>query len=150
MVGAIHGRRRCREYDGAVQRLLPALAAFVLVIAGVGGGILLLASRDGSSIDQTTPTPPKAVTGPDGLPVGNVLIEYRRNRDGIRISQLAERLGAIDTVPARAAGQAIVAKKVDDGSGVTAHTGTADLQVDAATDPQLAAFVRAHLGRSGS
>lgn len=133
-----------------MQRILPALAAFALVIAGVGGGILLLASRDHSSIDQKTASPAKAVTGPDGLPVGNLLIEFRRTRDGIRISQLAERLGAIDTTAARAAGQAIVAKQVDAGSGVTAHTGSADLQVADATAPELASFVREHLGRSGS
>ncbi|MDO9354197.1 MAG: hypothetical protein Q7T55_10905 [Solirubrobacteraceae bacterium] len=132
-----------------MQRLLPALAAFALVFAGVGAAILVFASRDGSSLEQQERAPAKAITGPDGLPVGNVLIEYRRERDGIRIGQLAERLGAIDTEPTRAAGQAIVAKEVDTGEGVTAHTGSADLQVAKATDPLLAAFVREHLGRSG-
>ena len=111
---------------------------------------MLLASRDRSSIDQARRAPQEAVTGPDGLPVGNLLIEYRRQRDGIRIGQLAERLGAIDTTAARAAGQAIVSKDVDEGTGVSAHTGSANLQVADATDPKLAAFVREHLGRTGS
>lgn len=133
-----------------MQRLLPAVAAFALVLAGLFGGIVLLASRDHSSIDQKPSTAAKAVTGPQGLPVGNVLVEYRRDRDGIRISQLAERLGAIDTTAARAAGQAIVAKQVEAGDGVTAHTGDADLQVAEATDPAFAAFVREHLGRTDS
>ena len=133
-----------------MQRLLPALAAFLLVIVGVGGGIVFLASRDHSSISEARGPAPKAVTGPDGLPVGNVLIEFRTRRDRIRIDQLAERLGAIDTTPARAAGQAIVAKEIEDGAGVTAHTGSDDLQVADASDPKLAAFVRAHLGRNDS
>lgn len=133
-----------------MQRLLPAVAAFVLVLAGLFGGIMLLASRDHSSIGDTPERTTQTVIGPQGLPVGNVLIEYRRERDGIRISRLAERLGAIDTTAARAAGQAIVAKQLDTGDGVTAHTGRADLQVEQATDPQLAAFVREHLGRTGS
>ena len=143
------GQNRGHGYDGAVQRLLPALAAFALVILGVGGGIFLLASRDGSSIQQDAPERPRAVTGPQGLPVGNVLVEYQRDRDGIRIGQLAERLGAIDTEATRAAGQAIVGRKVTSGPAVAAHTGSVDLELDDATDPKLAAFVREHLGRTG-
>ena len=136
-------------YDGAVQRLLPALVAFALIIVGVGGGIFLLAGRDGSSIQQEAPVTPRAVTGPQGLPVGNVLIEYQRSRDGIRIDQLAERLGAIDTEATRIAGQAVVARRVDTGPAITARTGSATIELDDATDPKLEAFVLEHLGRTG-
>jgi hypothetical protein len=130
----------------AVKRILPAIVAFALVIAGVGAGILLLTSRDHSSISGSQEQT-KTVTGPHHLPAGNIVVEFNDPADGIRIDQLAERLGAIDTKETRAAGQALVSKKVDT-PGVTAQSGEGDLTVESATDPKLAAFIRQYLGRT--
>jgi hypothetical protein len=129
-----------------VKRILPAIVAFALVIAGVGAGVLLLTARDHSSISGSQKTT-ETVTGPHHLPAGNIVIEYRDPADGIRIDQLAERLGAIDTKQTRAVGQALVSKRVET-PGVTALSGEGDLQVADATDPKLAAFVRQYLGRT--
>lgn len=133
-----------------MQRLLPALAAFALVIAGVGAGILFLTARDESSITASTPSPAAQTgtsPGPYGLAAGNVVVTYSRQSDRIRIDQLAERLGAIDTDASRAAGQALVSKSAP-GQAVQATNGVLVLEVPSATDPRLAAFVRANLGRT--
>lgn len=134
-----------------MKRILPVVAAFALVIAGVGGAIVLLASRDHSSlVPQRSGAQPVAPTtgvqGPYGLPAGNVVVTYSRPRDRIRIDQLAERLGAIDTEASRAAGQALISKS-DRGGGVVATNGTATQPLTDASDPRLANFVRQYLGR---
>lgn len=132
---------------GRVKRILPVVAAFALVIAGVGGAIVLLASRDHSSLESaTTPAPTTVAIGPYGLPAGNVVVTYSSQADRIRIDRLAERLGAIDTKPTRAAGQALVSK-ADPGGQVVVTNGTASLPLNDASDPRLADFVRQYLGR---
>lgn len=129
-----------------MQRFLPALAAVLLVVVGLGAGLFVLASRDSGSIEQTTPL--HAATGPDGLPAGNIIIRYRRGADGVEIGRLAASLGAIDTPAARQAGQALVARHERTGSGVQLDTGATTFTAPAASDPGVAAFVRQHLGRS--
>lgn len=129
-----------------MKRILPVVAAFALVIVGVGGAIILLAARDHSSLESTTPAQTTVNIGPYGLPVGNVVVTYSSPADRIRIDRLAERLGAIDTKPTRAAGQALVSK-ADPGGQVVATNGTASLRLSGADDPRLADFVRQYLGR---
>ena len=134
-----------------MQRILPVVAAFALVIVGVGGAILWFASRDHSSLDaapSSTPAgaPAGAADGPFGLPRGNVVVTYGEQRDRILVDRLAERLGAIDTKASRAAGQALVSKADRDGR-VIASTGPVTLDLTGADDPRLANFVRQHLGR---
>lgn len=132
-----------------MKRVLPALAAFALVIVGVGAGILLLTSRDHSSIGPAASTTPSVATAKkvDHLPAGNIVVEFSRASDGAAVDQLAEQLGAVDTRVTRTAGQALVSKKVDT-SGVVARSVNGDLVVSDATDPRLAAFVRQNLGRT--
>jgi len=130
-----------------VRRLLPALAAFALVIVGVGGGLALLTSRDHSNLEPTT-APARATTGPAGLPAGNIVVEYTVRTDRDAIDALAAQLGAVDTRATRAAGQALVSKHVRERAGVLATNGSATLELPDATDPRLAAFVREHLGRT--
>lgn len=149
--GEVGRRRAPHGYDADVKRILPVVAAFALVIAGVGGAIVLLASRDHSSLDTGQSAAPNGgrsatLEGPYGLPLGNVVVTYSAARDRIRIDQLAERLGAIDTKPSRAAGQALVSK-ADPGGQVVATNGTATQPLTDATDPRLAEFVRQYLGR---
>lgn len=132
-----------------MKRILPVVAAFALVIAGVGGALLWFASRDGSALDegQGADVAATTATGPFGLPAGNVVVTYSAQRDRIRIDQFAERLGAIDTKAARAAGQALVSK-ADKGSQMIATNGTATQPLTDASDPRLADFVRQYLGRT--
>lgn len=144
---AAEGPPGCRRYDGRVRRLLPAIAAFVLVIVGVGGGLAWLTARDHGSLEPTTAAP-RATTGPSGLPAGNVVVEYRTRADRDAIDALASQLGAVDTAPTRATGQALVSKHVAARQGVLATTGSTTLELPDAADPRLAAFVRAHLGRT--
>ena len=138
-------------YDADVKRILPVVAAFALVIAGVGGAIILLASRDHSSLETGQTANPggngtATVEGPYGLPLGNVVVTYSRPRDRNEIDALAEQLGAIDTKATRAAGMALVSKA--DASGkVVATNGTASQPLNDASDPRLADFVRQYLGR---
>ncbi|MBO9532080.1 MAG: hypothetical protein J7513_03790 [Solirubrobacteraceae bacterium] len=132
-----------------MRRLLPTLAAFALVIVGVGGGLLLLTSRDHGSLEPSTPAP-AAAAGPAGLPAGNVVVEFTSGADRRTIDDLAAELGAVDSPATRSAGQALVSKKVTtELEGVRALAGASTvLSLPAATDPQLAAFVREHLGRT--
>lgn len=129
-----------------MKRILPVVAAFALVIVGVGGAIILLAARDHSSLEATTPASTTVNIGPYGLPVGNVVVTYSAQADRIRIDRLAERLGAIDTKPTRAAGQALVSK-AEPGGEVVVTNGTASLGLTDASDPRLEEFVRQYLGR---
>ncbi|MEN0015940.1 MAG: hypothetical protein AAGC46_21420, partial [Solirubrobacteraceae bacterium] len=94
----------------------------------------------------TTPvaTSPQKV---DHLPAGNVVVEFSAPADGVRVDELAEELGAIDTKETRAAGQALVSKKVDT-SGIVARSVNGDLVLPDATDPRLANFIRQNLGRT--
>jgi hypothetical protein len=136
-----------QRYDARVRRLLPALAAFALVLAGVGGGLLFLTSRDRSALETTSPRPVTS-TGPAGLPVGNVVVEFNARADREAIDALAAQLGAVDSPATRAAGQALVSKKVPGREGVLATTGATSLELTDVNDPRLAAFVREHLGRT--
>lgn len=134
-----------------MKRILPVVAAFALVIAGVGGAIVLLASRDHSSLEseQTASqngAPKATLEGPYGLPLGNVVVTYSRPADRDQIDALAKQLGAIDTKPSRAAGQALVSKS-SRGGQVVATNGTATQPLTDASDPRLAEFVRQYLGR---
>ncbi len=134
-----------------MKRILPVVAAFALVIAGVGGAIILLAARDHSSLEtQSGAAQSSAQTsnaeGPYGLPLGNVVVTYSKPADRDQIDALAEQLGATDTKPSRAAGQALVSK-ADPGGQVVATNGTATQPLKDASDPQLAQFVRQYLGR---
>ncbi|MBJ7472966.1 MAG: hypothetical protein JHD16_16785 [Solirubrobacteraceae bacterium] len=131
-----------------MKRILPVVAAFALVIAGVGGAIFLLASRDSSALDdqQATPAATTLNAGPYGLPAGNVVVTYSSQRDRLRIDELAERLGATDAPATRAAGQALVSK-ADRSGQVVATNGTASQLLTDASDPRLADFVRQYLGR---
>jgi hypothetical protein len=144
--GARSGAGR-RRYDAGVRRLLPTLVAFVLVIAGVGGGLVLLTARDHGGLEPTSP-PPAAAVGPAGLPAGNVVVEYSARADRDAVDALADELGATDRPATRAAGQALVSKRVSGITGVLATTGSTTLGLPDATDPRLAAFVREHLGRT--
>ncbi|MEH3052676.1 MAG: hypothetical protein PGN13_01515 [Patulibacter minatonensis] len=130
-----------------MRRLLPAIAAFALVIAGVGGGLVILTARDQSGL-QPTSSVQRPTDGPSGLPAGNVVVEFERGTDRTAIDELAAALGAVDTPATRAAGQALVSKKVVGTTGVVATTGTSTLPLADAKDPRLAAFVREHLGRT--
>ncbi len=148
-----HDGERCgaHEYDGPVKRILPVVAAFALVIAGVGGAIVLLAARDHSSLETGQGAggdgaPPANAEGPYGLPAGNVVVTYAAQQDRLRIDQFAEQLGAIDTPASRAAGQALVSK-ADKSGQVLATNGTATQPLKDASDPRLADFVRQYLGR---
>lgn len=131
-----------------MRRLLPAIAAFALVIVGVGGGLLLLTARDHSSLEEAPATSPALRTGPAGLPAGNVVVEYAEPADRDAIDHLASQLGAVDSPATRAAGQALVSKHVASRAGVLATNGSATLALATASDPRLAAFVRAYLGRT--
>lgn len=137
-----------RRYDDRVRRLLPALAAFALVFAGVGGGLVLLTARDRGALTTTTPAATTAAVSPAGLPAGNVVVEYRSDADRDAIDALASQLGAVDAPATRAAGQALVSKHVRAVDGVNALSATSSLALPRATDPRLAAFVREHLGRT--
>lgn len=138
-----------RQYDGRVRRFLPALAAFALVIVGVGGGLALLTSRDhGGLTTATTPAATSPSGGPAGLPPGNVVVEYTADDDRDAIDALASTLGAVDAPATRAAGQALVSKHVRNERGIRALTATTSLALPNAKDPRLAAFVREHLGRT--
>lgn len=130
-----------------MRRLLPAIAAFALVIVGVGGGLVLLTARDHSTLEPTSPSE-RASTGPAGLPAGNVVVEYDTSADRDTIDDLATQLGAVDTPPTRAAGQALVSKHVAGVKGVNATAGATALFLPNARDPRLADFVREHLGRT--
>ncbi len=137
-----------RQYDGLVRRILPAIAAFALVIAGVGGGLTILAARDHGGLTRTTPSAAAPASGPAGLPAGNVVVEYTRSADRETIDALAAELGAVDTPPTRAAGQALVSKRARSLDGIVARSATTTLALPDANDPRLAAFVREHLGRT--
>jgi hypothetical protein len=132
-----------------VRRFLPALAAFALVIVGVGGGLALLTSRDhGGLTPATTPTATSPAAGPAGLPAGNVVVTYATDADRDAIDALAASLGAVDAPATRAAGQALVSKHDRAADGIRAITATTSLDLPNAKDPRLAAFVREHLGRT--
>ena len=85
-----------RRYDERVRRLLPAIAAFALVVVGVGGGLLLLTARDHGGIEQVPPTSHAATIGPAGLPAGNIVVEYATPADRDAIDQLASWAGIPD------------------------------------------------------
>lgn len=132
-----------------MQRLLVGLAVTVLIVAGVGAAIIVLSSRDGGSLDAAPTTQPSPTSA--CVPDGNVTIVYAEAPDGIRINRLAERLGALNTEAARSAGQAIIVRQNERlGLVVAKTTCGARLELESASDPQLEAFVREHLGSQGA
>lgn len=132
-----------------VRRLLPALAAFALVIVGVGGGLLLLTARDRGALEPSTPARPAATqSGPLGLPVGNVVVDYGSRRDRDAIDAAAARLGAADSPETRAAGQALVSHAVKGLDGIVARSSASTLALPSADDPRLEQFILSHLGEA--
>ncbi len=132
-----------------MRRLLPALAAFALVIVGVGGGLLLLTARDRGALEPSTPARPATTAeGPLGLPVGNVVVDYGSRRDRDAIDAIAARLGAVDSPQTRAAGQALVSHAVRGLEGVVARSSSSTLKLPGASDPRLEQFILTHLGEA--
>jgi len=132
-------------YDPLVQRLLPALAAIILLVAGIVALVAAFSSHDASSIGNG-PAVSSPAHGPDGLPLGNIVVHYRSQADGQRLGQLAERLSALQTSAAIAAGQALVLRRDRPASGVVADNGRDRLAAPTATTPALTTFVQHWLG----
>lgn len=137
-----------------MRSAFPTIAAAILVIAALIGGVLLFTGRDEASLEPVAPpTAPQPNAGarlPDDLPAGNVLIRYRTGAAHRAVDKLATTLGAVDTPAARAGGQAIVAEPARDlSTDLLVVTHDAEQAFGDANDPAVGAYVRARLGRTG-
>jgi hypothetical protein len=128
-----------------VQRLLPALVAIVLLIAGIAALVAAFSSHDAASIG-TSSTASSPARGPNGLPVGNIVVHYRAGVDGKELRALASRLSAEQTAAAVAAGQAIVLRHDGPAHGVIADNGRDRLSAPSGSAPALNTFVQQWLG----
>lgn len=130
-----------------VARLLPALAAAVLIVAGFAAVIVFFGARDESGIEQ--PAPSAATSSDAVLAAGNVRLEYGDAAQATPARRLAEQLGAVDSPAARAAGQALIIRRSERlATGVRLQAARAELTAATVDDPAVAAFVRQHLGRT--
>ena len=128
-----------------MQRVLPALVAIILLIAGIAALVSAFSSHDAASIG-TTATVKAPAAGPDGLPAGNIVIRYSSGSDGGTLRTLSSRLSAESTTAAVAAGQAIVLRHDGKVHGVVATNGRDTVTAASATAPAVGNFVQHWLG----
>ena len=151
-----------------MQRVLGWLLAIVIALAAVGGGVLLLQSRDdagvekaagpGERVDDRCPAQPAPVTRDQrklsrdqmqtALAEGNVVILYpERPLVELRRLQRDYTGGAFDAEIA-AAGQAVILAEGDGvPSGFEARAWGRRLRVESGQDQKLREFTEAWLGR---
>jgi len=148
-----------------VGRALGWVLAFLIGLAAVGGGVLLLQSRDdagvekeagpGERVEARCPAEPatlshdKRTLSADqlahALALGNVVLRYRGTRPPAALNQLQDELTGPYDAEIAAAGQAVILAP-GAGSGVEALAWGRRLRAQSAQDDQLREFTEAWLG----
>ena len=148
-----------------MRRAVGWLLAFLIGLAAVGGGVLLLQSRDDAGVEKAAGPgervearcPAKPVTFAhdkralsddqlrQALAVGNVVLRYRGTRPPPALEQLQEELTGPYDAEIAAAGQAVILAPGAD-SGVEALAWGRRLRSKSAQDSQLREFTEAWLG----
>jgi len=148
-----------------VGRALGWMFAVLIGLAAVGGGILLLQSRDdagvekeagpGQQVEARCPGKPATITHDKralsedqlahALALGNVVLRYRGARPPSALEQLQEELTGPYDAEIAAAGQAVILAP-GAGSGVEALAWGRRLRSNSAQDAQLREFTEAWLG----
>lgn len=137
-----------------MRRLVGTLVAVVISVVGVVGLIAFFNSRDesttGVGASTVEPGTERPATGGSLLEDGNVVLRYADGSFTPRLKELAASLGAPDSPPLRAAGQAVVLRRDARAGGVVAEALEQTLTVRAPDDPRLQAFIERWLGRGAS
>ncbi len=148
-----------------MRRALGWLIAVLIGLAAVGGGVLLLQSRDdagvekaagpGERVEARCPGKPAAIAHDKralsddqlahALALGNVVLRYRGTRPPSALEQLQEELTGPYDAEIAAAGQAVILAP-GAGSGVEALAWGRRLRSNSAQDAQLREFTEAWLG----
>jgi hypothetical protein len=148
-----------------VRRTLGWLLAFLIGLAAVGGGVLLLQSRDDAGVEKEAGPgervearcPAKAATirhdkralSDDqlahALALGNIVLRYRGTRPPPALNQLQDELTGPYDAEIAAAGQAVILAPGAD-SGVEALAWGRRLRATSPQDSQLREFSEAWLG----
>ena len=146
-------------------RALGWVLAFVIGLAAVGGGILLLQSRDdagvekeagpGERVEARCPGKPATITHDKralsadqlahALALGNVVLRYRGKQPPTALNQLQDELTGPYDAEIAAAGQAVILAPGAE-TGFEALAWGRRFQSNSAQDPQLRAFSEAWLG----
>ena len=138
-----------------MRKLAGTLLAVAIAVVGVAGLIAFFNSRDesttGGGREPATParTVPAAEKG-SLLAAGNVVLEHGDPALAPRLRELADGLGAPDRPELRAAGQAVVVRRIEGTRGIRARAQGRELVVSDPGDPQLAAFVERWLGQGAA
>ena len=126
-----------------------ALAALLLVVAGVVGVSALLSSRDDATLEGSTGVGVRRAAGEQpAVAPGNVVLLYSDERLTAVLRDLARDTGGEATPQVVSAGQAVLVRRRP-GLRVAVSALTSERRLDAAgpDDPRLRQFIEYWLGR---
>ncbi|MEY2515561.1 MAG: hypothetical protein QOJ89_2919 [bacterium] len=133
-----------------MRRVAGALVVLLVAVAGVAGVVAILNARDDSTIgaDAAGPGVQRAAGARPVVAPGNVVLLYSDERLTSALRSLALDTGGPATPAVRAAGQAVIVRRMADlRVPVVALTSKRRLDAGGPDDPQLRAFIEHWLGR---
>jgi hypothetical protein len=131
------------------RRLVVALGALVLAVAGVGAALAYFNARDDATVSRSQgPGQPRAAGARPLVATGNVVLLYSDERETTALRELARDIGGDATPALESAGQAVIVRR-QPGLRVAVAALTSRRRLDAAgpDDPTLRAFIEYWLGR---
>ena len=130
-----------------MRRGVLVAAAALLTVAAIFGVLMFFSARDDSTIgddDANAPGRADAALTDDTLARGNVVVRFSAPADRDVLRALADEFGP-ETLADQ--GQAVLVRRDPGAQGVVAQAYQRRLEVDAADDPALRAFIEYWLGR---
>jgi hypothetical protein len=137
-----------------VRRLGLLIAVVVLAALGAFAAIAFFNARDDAGIGTPATEAPgvpvselgeAAGQAPD-VPEGNVVVLYSDAGAKAQLDALAEDIAGPSSAELEEAGQSVLVREAPAADGVVAVAGDRGLRVTDPADPQLRAFIEAHLG----
>jgi hypothetical protein len=137
-----------------MRRLGLLIAVVVLAALGALAAIAFFNARDDAGVGTPASEAPgvpvselgeAAGQAPD-VPEGNVVVLYSDAGARAPLTALAEDIAGPQSPELEEAGQAVIVREAPAAQGIVAIAGDRGVRVDDPADPQLRAFIEAHLG----
>ena len=140
-----------------MRRLGLLIAVVVLAALGAFAAIAFFNARDDAGVSAPTAATPGAPLSELGeaagqapdVPEGNVVLLYSDAAAKPQLDALAEDIAGPPSAELEEAGQSVIVREVSAAQGIVAVAGDRGRRVTDPADPQLRAFIEAHLGAAG-
>jgi hypothetical protein len=137
-----------------MRRLGLLIAVVVLAALGALAAIAFFNARDDAGVGAPATEAPgvplselgEAAGQAPAVPEGNVVLLYSDAAAKPQLDALAEDIAGPPSSELEEAGQAVIVREAPAAQGVVAVAGDRGLRVTDPADPQLRAFIEAHLG----